>query len=324
MAWLVENVPKMPGVGIIYCLTVSDCYKVSNWLQKSCINARAYTGQLEAEERKLLEDLFMQNGVKCLVATIALGMGYDKADIGFVIHYQRPGNVVSYYQQIGRAGRRLDNAYAILLNGIEDDEIQEYFINTAFPTQAEMRDVVSVIEHSVNGLKQNQILRLVNMRANRLEKCIKYLEVVNVISKGKDGKYYRTVNEWSPDLSKSEMVTERRYEELQEMKQFVDLEKCYMQFIAQKLDDPMIVLVNNATRFTVAIYQVKKKDLKNLEVMMKKAISNTLLFININPEIVEEYMRLAGDIKLAQNRGRQTAAWVSKAGLECSFYVGRE
>ncbi|SHK22273.1 pRiA4b ORF-3-like protein [Geosporobacter subterraneus DSM 17957] len=88
--------------------------------------------------------------------------------------------------------------------------------------------------------------------------------------------------------------------------------------------EDMIVLVNNATRFTVAIYQVKKKDLKNLEVMMKKAISNTLLFMNINPEIVEEYMRLAGDVELVQNRGRQTAAWVSKAGLECSFYVGRE
>ena len=238
MAWLAENVPKMPGVGIIYCLTVSDCYKVSKWLQKNGIDARAYNGKLEAEERKSLENQFMQNGIKCLVATVALGMGYDKADIGFVIHYQRPGNVVSYYQQIGRAGRRLDNAYAVLLNGIEDDDIQEYFINTAFPTQTEMRDVVNVLEHSKNGLKQNQILRIVNMRANRLEKCIKYLEVENVISKGKDGSYFRTVNEWSPDISKSEMVTMRRYEELQEMKQFVDLDKCYMQFIAQKLDDP--------------------------------------------------------------------------------------
>lgn len=238
MAWLVDNVPKMPGVGIIYCLTVSDCYKVSKWLQKNSINARAYTGKLEAEERKTLEDLFMQNRVKCLVATIALGMGYDKADIGFVIHYQRPGNVVSYYQQIGRAGRRLDNAYAILLNGIEDDDIQEYFINTAFPTQTEMDDVVSVLENSVNGLKQNQILRSVNMRFNRLEKCIKYLEVENIISKGKDGRYFRTINKWSPDISKSEMVIKRRYEELKEMKEFVGLKNCYMQFIAQKLDDP--------------------------------------------------------------------------------------
>jgi ATP-dependent DNA helicase RecQ len=238
MAWLVDNVPQMPGVGIIYCLTVSDCHKVSKWMQKKGIDAREYTGKLEADKRRLLEDLFMQNKVKCLVATVALGMGYDKADVGFVIHYQRPGNVVSYYQQIGRAGRRLDNAYAILLNGIEDDEIQEYFINTAFPTQTEMRDVVTALEHSVNGLKQNQILRFVNMRVGRLEKCIKYLEVENVISKDKDGNYYRTVNNWSPDIDKSEMITKRRYEELQEMKQFVDLEECYMQFIAQKLDDP--------------------------------------------------------------------------------------
>lgn len=88
--------------------------------------------------------------------------------------------------------------------------------------------------------------------------------------------------------------------------------------------EDMIVLVNNATRFTVAIYQVKRKDLKNLEGMMKTAISNTLLFMNVNPEIVKEYMRLAGEVELGQNRGRQTAAWVSKAGIECSFYVGRE
>jgi ATP-dependent DNA helicase RecQ len=238
MAWLVDNIPKMPGVGIIYCLTVYDCYKVSKWLQKNGIDARAYTGKLYAEERKELEDLFMQNELKCLVATIALGMGYDKSDIGFVIHYQRPGNVVSYYQQIGRAGRKLDNAYAILLNGIEDDEIQEYFINTAFPTETEMKDVVSVLEDSENGLKRNQILGLVNMRFNRLEKCIKFLEVENIIRKGKDNRYFRTVNEWTPDLDKSEIVTKRRYEELQEMKQFVELDTCYMQFIAQKLDDP--------------------------------------------------------------------------------------
>ena len=88
--------------------------------------------------------------------------------------------------------------------------------------------------------------------------------------------------------------------------------------------EDMIVLVNNATRFTVAIYQVKRKDLKNLEVMMKTTISNTLLFMNVNPAIVKEYMRLAGEVELVQNRGRKTAAWVSKAGLECSFYVGRE
>ena len=237
-AWLAENVYIMSGVGIIYCLTISDCYKVTKWLQKNGVNAMAYNGKLEEKKRKLIENQFMQNEIKCLVATVALGMGYDKADIGFVIHYQRPGNLVSYYQQIGRAGRGLENADAILLNGIEDDDIQEYFINTAFPTQAEMRIVVNILERSANGLKENQILRKVNMRKNRLIKCLKYLEVENVISKGEDSSYLRSVNEWSPDISKSEMVTKRRYEELEEIKQFVDLQKCYMQFIAQKLDDP--------------------------------------------------------------------------------------
>lgn len=238
MAWLADNVPKMSGVGIIYCLTVSDCNKVSKWLQENGIDARAYTGKLETEERKTLESLFMNNKLKCLVATVALGMGYDKADIGFVIHYQRPGNVVSYYQQIGRAGRRLDNAFAILLNGVEDDDIQEYFIKTAFPTETEMSDVVSAIEKSTSGLKQNQILRLINIRLNRLEKCIKFLEVENIISKDKDSRYFRTINDWIPDIGKSETVTRHRYEELAEMQEFVELNSCYMKFIAQKLDDP--------------------------------------------------------------------------------------
>ncbi|MBS3938664.1 MAG: RecQ family ATP-dependent DNA helicase [Peptococcaceae bacterium] len=238
MAWLADNVPKMSGVGITYCLTVSDCNKVSKWLQENGIDARAYTGKLETEERKTLESLFMNNKLKCLVATVAFGMGYDKADIGFVIHYQRPGNVVSYYQQIGRAGRRLDNAFAILLNGVEDDDIQEYFIKTAFPTETEMSDVVSAIEKSTSGLKQNQILRLINIRLNRLEKCIKFLEIENIISKDKDSRYFRTVNLWTPDIGKSETVIRHRYEELAEMQEFVELKSCYMKFIAQKLDDP--------------------------------------------------------------------------------------
>jgi ATP-dependent DNA helicase RecQ len=236
LAWLAENIPKMPGVGIVYCLTVSDCLKVSKWLQKHNIQARQYTGKMETEERKDLEELFMKNGVKCLVATVALGMGYDKADIGFVIHYQRPGNVVSYYQQIGRAGRRLNNAYVILLNGAEDDDIQEYFINTAFPTESEMQKVVEALELSEDGLQKSQILNRVNIRFTRLEKCLKYLEVENVISK-EGPLYYRTTNEWSADQTKSEIITQRRYEELHEMKQFVELDTCYMQYLAEKLGD---------------------------------------------------------------------------------------
>ena len=236
LAWLLENIPHMPGVGIVYCLTVSDCGKVSRWLQMHGIDARQYTGQMDAQGRKALEAAFMNNEIKCLVATVALGMGYDKADIGFVVHYQRPGNVVSYYQQIGRAGRRLDSAYVVLLNGAEDDDIQEHFINTAFPTETEMKQVVQALEKSENGLRRNQILGQVNIRASRLEKCLKYLEVESVVSK--EGEcYYRTPSEWSADQAKSELITRRRYEELEEMKRFVALDTCYMRFLAEKLGD---------------------------------------------------------------------------------------
>lgn len=200
------------------------------------VNARAYNAKLTGDERKSLESLFMKNRVKCLVATVALGMGYDKADIGFVVHYQRPGNIVSYYQQIGRAGRQLDKAFAILLNGKEDDEIQEYFIKTAFPTEIEMKEVVETLEKAESGLKQNQLLRLVNIRYNRLEKCVKYLEVENIITKD-NNRYFRTVNPWVPDMAKSELITGLRYKELFEMQEFVELKSCYMKFIAEKLDD---------------------------------------------------------------------------------------
>lgn len=133
MAWLVEQLPQLPGSGIIYTLTVRDANRVANWLQTQGINAKSYHSDLESDIRITLEDELLNNQIKALVATTALGMGFDKPDLGFVIHYQRPGSVVHYYQQVGRAGRAVDIAYGILLSGDEDEEITNYFINTAFP-----------------------------------------------------------------------------------------------------------------------------------------------------------------------------------------------
>ena len=164
LAWLVENINKMDGAGIIYCLTTSDCNKVAKWLKSKGINALEYHSKLSGNEnetrslREEREQLLLNNKVKALVATVALGMGFDKPDIGFVIHYQRPGSIVQYYQEIGRAGRALDNAYVILLNGEEDDEIQEYFINAAFPTDIEMEKVIKLLERSRTGLKRVKYL----------------------------------------------------------------------------------------------------------------------------------------------------------------------
>jgi ATP-dependent DNA helicase RecQ len=234
LAWLAENIPQMPGNGIVYCLTVRDTERVAEWLRQNNIDAVAYTGK--SENRIEIENAFMQNEIKCLVATVALGMGYDKPDIGFVIHYQRPGNIVSYYQQIGRAGRQLDTAYAILLSGKEDDDIQEYFIRTAFPTEREMVDIVDAIENADDGISKNDIMAKIDISWTRLKNCLKYLMVENVIERV-GIRYYRTTNPWSPDEDRSKRITRIRYGELDEMREFVDYDGCYMEFLAFRLDD---------------------------------------------------------------------------------------
>ena len=126
MAWLAEQLPNLPGSGIIYTLTVRDANRLSDWLKSRGINVEAYTGQTDSRDE--LEQNLLDNKVKALVATTALGMGFDKPDLAFVIHYQTPGSVVAYYQQVGRAGRALESAYGVLLSGHEETDIIDYFI----------------------------------------------------------------------------------------------------------------------------------------------------------------------------------------------------
>src|SRR5690625_2480821 len=82
-----------------------------------------------------------------------------------------------------------------------------------------------------------------------------------------------------------------------------------------------LVLVNHANRYTVVIYELKRKDLKDISSIIKTAIKNTLLAENINPEIVEEYMQQAGEINFTKNINRKATAWVNHAGRESSFYI---
>ena len=154
--WMKNNIRKLPGSGIVYCLTKRDCRNIADFLNANGIKARAYysddelevineeTGKSYNEET---EDLFYRNIIKVIVATIKLGMGYDKPDIGFIIHFQRPGSLVAYYQQIGRAGRKTGmDAYCYLMTGKEDRTISEYFIETAFPTESQEREIISALE----------------------------------------------------------------------------------------------------------------------------------------------------------------------------------
>ena len=234
LAWLAENIEKMPGSGVVYCLTKADCDLVTDWLNENNIKSEKYYADISKEYKAIILDKFQKNEIKVLVATVAFGMGYDKPDIGFVIHFQRPANIVSYYQQIGRAGRGIELAYALLLCGEEDEHINQYFINSAFPTEKDMNIVVDFITDNP-GKSISEIKGALNIRENRVEKTLKYLTVSDDIyteDVNRKKCYYKSAKKWKPDLERSEGITAIRYKEMQDMDEFTKQKGC-----AEKLDD---------------------------------------------------------------------------------------
>ena len=235
LAWLAHVVPKLLGSGIIYCLTIPDTRRVADWLHKNGIETHEYHAKLEPAERMEAERMLLANECKALVATVALGMGFDKPDLGFVIHFQRPGSVIAYYQQVGRAGRAVDEAYGILLSGREDDEIQNYFIRSAFPPAEVMLQVLQELELGA-GASVNELMARLNYRKGVIEKALKLLEVDGAVVR--DGTIFvRTTNPWTSDLLRSDQVTQSRRAELAQIKSYVEHNGCLMKFLAQALDD---------------------------------------------------------------------------------------
>ncbi len=236
MAWLAHFLPQLPGNGIVYTLTVQDARRVAEWLKSRGINARAYHADLDGGERIAVENQLLQNELKALVATVALGMGFDKPDLGFVIHFQRPGSVVAYYQQVGRAGRAVDSAFGILLSGQEDDEIQEYFITTAFPPLEVIEGVLKVLGPG-GAMTLEDLGAHLNYTRGAMEKALRLLEVEGAVEHNKAG-YSRTANRWRPDVARFARVTQHRRDELAEIKRYVEHSGCLMEFLSRALDDP--------------------------------------------------------------------------------------
>jgi ATP-dependent DNA helicase RecQ len=237
MAWLAHKIPELPGSGIVYTLTVRDACRLAEWLRSRGIVAEAYYGSLDNEQREALEDKLLRNEVKALVATVALGMGFDKPDLGFVIHFQRPASVVHYYQQVGRAGRALPNAYGVLLSGAEDDDITDFFIRTAFPTAEEVQQVLDALRRG--PLKQNQLEAAVNLSHGKVEKVLKFLslESPSPITRTPNG-YARTPVQWTMPLEMIERITGVRRREQERMREYMASRRCLMQFLAEELNDP--------------------------------------------------------------------------------------
>ena len=237
LAWLAEQVPVMLGSGIIYTLTVRDANQVAEWLKSRGLAVEAYTGQT-GDRRAELEQSLLDNRVKALVATTALGMGFDKPDTGFVIHYQCPASVVAYYQQVGRAGRALDAAYGVLLSGDEEISITDYFIDSAFPTRDEVRQVIEALEAAQAGLSVPSLLGEINVSKGRIDRTIALLSLESPAPIAKEGTRWQLTaailgNEF---WERAERLTDLRREEQRQMREYVKLEAGHMEFLIRALD----------------------------------------------------------------------------------------
>ena len=244
LAWLAEHIDTLPGTGIIYTLTKRDAEQVAAWLIEQGVTTRAYfsgvtdDGFADSDAyRQYLEDQLLQNQIKVLVATTALGMGYDKPDLGFVVHYQAPGSIVTYYQQVGRAGRAINHAVGILMSGHEDDAIHEYFHQSAFPSESWVATILDVLEDS-DGLAIRDLEEAVNLRYGQLEQALKFLSVENPAPVIKDGSLWRrTPVPYRMDHEHISRLTEQRRIEWREMQSYLGENGCLMQFLAVALND---------------------------------------------------------------------------------------
>jgi ATP-dependent DNA helicase RecQ len=238
LAWLVAHLPKLPGSGIVYTLTKRDAEQVAGFLSANGIPAEAYSGEQENESRIATEERLLRNEIKAVVATSALGMGYDKADLAFVVHYQAPGSVVSYYQQVGRAGRGVRHADVILLRGTEDRRIQDFFIVQAFPSREHVEAVLSELAHAGEvGRTTRELMAVVNLGMSRLEGMLKILDVEGAVRRS--GSRWLRVPEadWSYDGERYAQVTARRRAEQRAMAAFGTDGRCLMRTLQQELDD---------------------------------------------------------------------------------------
>jgi ATP-dependent DNA helicase RecQ len=235
-AWIAAQLDSIEGSGIIYTLTVAGARDVATLLRDLGHNVAAYTGATDTAEREQLEADLLANRVKALVATSALGMGFDKPDLGFVIHLGAPSSPISYYQQVGRAGRSTASAQVILLPGSEDKDIWRYFASVAFPSEPMVRKVIDALE-PVRPQSTPALEPLVDLGRSRLEMVLKVLDVDGAVRRVRGG-WIGTGEPWFYDEPRYRKLDEARRSEQQAMLDYQDTRECRMTFLRAQLDDP--------------------------------------------------------------------------------------
>jgi len=235
LGWLLSHLADLPGSGIIYTLTVSAAEDTARLLREAGHQVRAYTGQTDPAEREDLEAALKANSVKALVATSALGMGFDKPDLGFVLHLGAPSSPVAYYQQVGRAGRATDSADVLLLPGPEDRDIWRYFATASMPSQERASRVLRELSDG-SVLSTPALEALVDVRRTQLELLLKVLDVDGAVRRVKGG-WESTGQPWTYDAERYERIAAAREAEQQHMLEYERTDRCRMEFLQRSLDD---------------------------------------------------------------------------------------
>jgi ATP-dependent DNA helicase RecQ len=237
LAWLAERIPRLPGSGIVYCLTVGDADRVAAWLRANGIEALAYSGRTDPAERVEIEEALRADRVKVVAATSALGMGFDKPELAFVMHFQSPDSPVTYYQQIGRAGRALERAEVVLLCGAEDGSIWEWFASTAFPPREQVATVLGALEAAGGPMSTALLEEVANLSRTRLELMLKVLDVEGAVRRVARG-WERTGAPWTYDAGRHRRVAAARKGEREAMVAYATTDRCLMAYLRAQLDDP--------------------------------------------------------------------------------------
>ncbi|WP_367045500.1 RecQ family ATP-dependent DNA helicase [Streptomyces sp. Je 1-332] len=236
LAWLADHLDELPGSGIIYTLTVAAAEEITAFLRQCGHTVTSYTGKTENADRQQAEEDLLANRVKALVATSALGMGFDKPDLGFVVHLGSPSSPIAYYQQVGRAGRGVDHAEVLLLPGKEDEAIWNYFASLAFPPEEQVRRTLDVLAQAGRPLSLPALEPLVELRRSRLETMLKVLDVDGAVRRVKGG-WTSTGMPWAYDAERYAWVAKQRQTEQQAMRDYATTPGCRMEFLRRQLDD---------------------------------------------------------------------------------------
>src|SRR4051794_24832706 len=237
LAWLGEHLNDLPGSGIIYTLTVAQADDVAGFLREQGHDVASYTGRTETADRLAAEQDLIANRVKALVATSALGMGFDKPDLGFVIHLGAPQSPVAYYQQVGRAGRGVDRATVLLIPGTEDEDVWRYFASVGFPPEDVVRQTLDVLASSDRATSVPALEVSVELSRTRLEQMLKVLDVDGAVRRVQGG-WIATGQPWAYDAERYAKVGAVRAAEQQAMRDYIASTACRMEFLRRQLDDP--------------------------------------------------------------------------------------